>query len=173
MDADKFNEESRDLVKLALGNKLRTKRAPTTRVGKKADTFIHLPADGSDVEDYDESAVAADTNLDGTPSLASFGTGMTSGRARQSARADALERNFFFDNGLSSRAFVNGTKANMFGQGARNGIYPSRQAIGDDGRKLSSRKIRELENLGAIAPSGKKHFKGNKRQKKRSGAGYE
>jgi len=177
IDTNAFNEESRDLVKLALGNKLRTKRAPTTRVGKKADTFIPLPQDGSDVEDYDETGpagtAAADTNFDGTPSLASFGTGMTMGRARQSARADALERNFFFDNQVNPRAFVNGTKANMHGQGARNALYPNRQAVGDDGKKLSSRKIRELENLGAIAPSGKKHFKGNKRQKKRSGAGYE
>lgn len=180
-DSDSFNAESRDLVKLALDHKLRTKRAPVTRVGKKSDTFFHLPEGDSDEEIDDDEFAAAPSSVmggDGTESMASFATTNGGRRPRQSARAAALDRDYFAASaagtGPSSKAFFNGIAANIPGQTGRQVMYPHQRQLGDDGKKLSTRKVRELESIGAVpAASGKKHFKGNKRQKQRSGAGYE
>ena len=181
VDPDEFNAEARDIVKLALASKLRTKRAPTTRVGRQADTFIALPEEGESEEDEDEAGASRPAGLSsvrGPVSVASLNTAATgSGRTRQSARASALDRNFFADGGASSRAFVNGVAANSAGAGAttRGALYPHQRQLADDGKKLSSRKMRELEALGAVplAGSSKKHNKGNKIAKQRSGDGYE
>lgn len=178
-DPDKFNAEARDIVKLALASKLRTKRAPTTRVGRQADTFIPLPDESGSEDDTDDEGDAASrpaglSAARGPFSVASLNTTATgSGRIRQSARASALDRNFFADGGASSRMFVNGAPATS--ATARGALYAHQRQVGDDGKKLSSRKMRELEALGAVplAGSSKKHNKGNKRVKQRSGAGYD
>lgn len=177
------------MIKLALSHKLRTKRAPTTRVGKKSDTFIYLPEEDVD-EDEEEcgeqedlkGGAATESVVDGAdaftraskvaPSVATVSQG--SSKPKQSARANALDRNFFQSNGVSSRAFVNGVGGATISAAGRTTLYPSQRFLNDDGSKLSSRRLRELEELGAIqAASGKKHYKGGKRQKARSGAGYE
>ena len=165
-DADAFNAETRDLIKMALAEKLRQKRAPTQRVGKKSSTFLALPDDFSD-EEAEVNGYTA--NGDGTESVA--GTNMTaSGRPQQSARASAIERDFFAPTNLA-RAYITGGGPNGT---SRSMVAPHQRQLDDTGKKLSSRKMRELESLGAIVPgSTKKHFKANKRAKARSGAGYD
>lgn len=186
VDSDAFNAEARDLVKLALSLKLRTKRAPVTRVGKNADTFIAMPEeDGStdeDDEENDEEYQIARSIQQGTYSVAAGSSATASGgRHRQSARADAMDRNFFSSSGLANpinaqgRAFVNGVAANMAGVVPGNGrvaLFSGQRTLAADGSRLSSRKMRELESIGAIqSGASKKHYKGNKRHKQRSGAG--
>lgn len=173
IDADEFNAETRDIVKLALSHKLRTKRAPATRVGKKSDTFIELGDSFSDEDDEGDEATDGVAEVDVEPSLASVNTARSSARPKQSARANALDRNFFTSTNIHSRPFMNGVAANASGETGRNVMYPHQRQLENDGTRLSSRKIRELENLGAIQLGGKKHYKGNRRQKARSGAGYE
>lgn len=172
VDADKFNEESRDLIKLALTSKFKSKRAPTTRVGKKADTFVPLPEDdGSDEEEY-EGQEGTEYLEDGTASISASAMTQTFNKQRQSAHAHAIERDFFGNTAaLSSRAFISG---------GRTMAYPGQRQLANDGTKLTSRQRQELSSLGAGAgvgggpgPAGKKHFKANKRQKQRSGGGYE
>ncbi|KAL7008702.1 hypothetical protein EMMF5_001964 [Cystobasidiomycetes sp. EMM_F5] len=171
VDADSFNAETRDLIRLALAEKLRTKRAPSTRVGKKSQTFIRLP---DDIDDSDEEADGTEAGLqDDAESLASHMTGnTTAGRPRQSARANALDSNFFAAGmSFTSRAHVLGGGPNG---STRSMIAPHQRSLDDTGKRISSRKMRELEAIGAIAAgSTKKHFKSDKRKKARSGAGYD
>ncbi|BGP47483.1 hypothetical protein JCM10450v2_003335 [Rhodotorula kratochvilovae] len=83
---DEFNAETRSLDHLAAQNKLRTKMAPTTRVGKGSDYYVHSPA-----------AIAA-----GVP-------GAAAGGKMQSAKANALDETFF-GGGVGS-AVILGTRA--------------------------------------------------------------
>ncbi|KAF9508263.1 hypothetical protein BS47DRAFT_1373693 [Hydnum rufescens UP504] len=101
------------------------KKAPTTRVGKDADTFVPNRS----------------RNLD----------------------------NDFFRNGtgLSSRAFVKGGPADRE-EFTRTMFYPHQHAIGNDGRPIDG-----VSLPAPIAPKDKKHFKGAKHVKHRSGKGYD
>ncbi|GAA5841852.1 hypothetical protein JCM11251_005403 [Rhodosporidiobolus azoricus] len=74
IDADVFNQETRDIERLRAQNKLRKKMAPTTRVGLKSDYYVPQPS-------------AANSGGDGTTAGV--------GGARQSVRADALDTTFF------------------------------------------------------------------------------
>jgi large subunit GTPase 1 len=140
VDSDEFNRESRDLERLGLLERLRRKRAPTTRVGKSADTFIPLPEES------------------GNPGTSS-------------AKSQALDRNFFADK-LAARPFVKGVAANAAleaaGAGtARPAHYVGQMVVGDDGV------ARKISPADAAAGSGKKHHKGHRRKKQRSGRGYD
>ena len=129
-----------------------------SRVSKTSSTFVDLP---------EESESDVEVGQDGTESLASVNTVVSSARPRQSARADNLDRDFLSP-AVSSSAFINGVASGVPGQ-----LYPHQRQVGDDGARLSSRRLQELESLGALqAAATKKHYKGNKRQKARSGAGY-
>lgn len=95
-------------------------------------------------------------------------------RPQQSTRANALDKNFFLSSGVSSRMFVNGANAQNNGQISRGAMYAYQNRLDENGKKLSGRKMRELEAIGAVAASSsKKHNKANKRAKARSGGGYE
>ncbi|KAJ1301757.1 hypothetical protein OPQ81_008986 [Rhizoctonia solani] len=132
IDDDAFNVRSRQLAleRLAAAGK---KMAPTTRVGKNADTFL----------DVDASAV-------------------TSAPGAGSGAGKVLDREFF-DQGseLAANAFIKGGKAFV-----RSTSYPHQNVVGNDGRTM-----REGIKADEDAVKGKKHNKGNKRAKQRSGKG--
>ncbi|GAA5925872.1 hypothetical protein JCM3775_005140 [Rhodotorula graminis] len=83
---DDFNAETRSLDHLAAQNKLKRKMAPTTRVGKDSDYYVHSPA-----------AIAAGV------------AGASAGGAKGSAKANAIDERFF-GGGVGS-AVVLGTRA--------------------------------------------------------------
>jgi len=88
-------------------------------------------------------------------------------------KSQALDASFFSEGtGLSARPFVGGH------QFTRAKLYPHQNAVTDDGKPLSGRKARLLavlnNNPEALdTKGGKKHHKGNKRAKQRSGKGYD
>ncbi|KAI6153741.1 hypothetical protein BKA82DRAFT_997363 [Pisolithus tinctorius] len=138
-----FNTHTHELAQKRMAGK---KRAPLTRVGKGADTFIppSLPtAPGSDVS----------TNLG------------------SSLKSLSLDREFFAEDDLMrSRPFVQG--AGKHGQPfTRNRMYPHQNMVGDDGRLLppGARGV----GTGAREINGKKNHKKMKRVKQRSGKGYD
>lgn len=145
-DADEFNKETRELaMKRAAGKK----RAPTTRVGKNADTFI-----AGDVE-----------------KIGIHGILPAKGQGHKSQTVDSA---FFADDaGLAARPFVSGAR---IGKGfSRAKLYPHQNTVADDGTPLSGRRARiasVMANAGDAHP-GKKHHKKGKRVKQRSGKGYE
>lgn len=160
LDADEFNAETRELVTEALARTRGGKRAPVNRVGKKSHTFIP--------EVYSEGEDAAHENGD----MAAL---VSTKRPQQSTRANALDKNFFLNSGVSSRMFINGANAPSNSASiSRGAMYAYQNRLDENGKKLSGRKMRELESIGAItASSSKKHNKANKRTKARSGGGYE
>lgn len=83
---DDFNAETRSLDHLAAQNKLKRKMAPTTRVGKDSDYYVHSPA-----------AIAAGV------------AGASAGGGKGSARANAIDERFF--GGGVGNAVVLGTRA--------------------------------------------------------------
>lgn len=90
VDSDEFNTSSNRLA-IARLQKLGKKKAPTTRVGKDADSFI--------------------------PSAASQSSGAStpSGQSQaQSGKSQALDRDFFANNAMGYRTAVNGRGAAAF-----------------------------------------------------------
>ncbi|KIJ46381.1 hypothetical protein M422DRAFT_29248 [Sphaerobolus stellatus SS14] len=129
-------------------NRLRAagkKKAPITRVGKSADTFLGPSAPRSET-----------TSFIPTPF--------------EGQKGQALDASFFADGtGLASRPFVQGQ------QYSRGRIYPHQNALTDNGTPLSGRQSRfmaVLANNPEAFATGKKHFKGSKK-KQRSGKGYD
>ena len=122
------------------------KRAPTTRVVKKADTFIASQQPTQNVK-----------------------SGHKTQRVDQEFFADNS------NSSLSSRPFVAGSTrgGQSF---TRSKLYPHQNAVADDGTPLSGRRARIASVLasagGEVAP-GKKHHKKMKRVKQRSGRGYD
>lgn len=149
-DGKQFNERTMEIqLRRAAGKK----RAPLTRVPKKADTAPNI-------------LHASDT---GTPSIPlSPGTGASSNSRR-------LDRNFFDSQAMSSRPLTTGKGAGQAFNG-RVKIYPHQNSVTNEGGEISGRRARiaaVLEAAGGNAPgNGKKHFKG-KRAKARSGKGYD
>lgn len=134
-----YNAQARLKMLQALAKR---KRAPISRVTKKADTFIDF------------------------------------GQPVQNIRARSVDESFFSSEQrqLSSRPFVQGT--NRHGQQfARDKSMPHQNIVGDDGRPLEGRRARIAAVLASngVMDGGqsKRHFKGNKRVKQRSGRGYE
>ncbi|KAI0715376.1 P-loop containing nucleoside triphosphate hydrolase protein [Earliella scabrosa] len=139
---DQFNEDTRQI---ALRRAMGKKRAPTTRVVKKADTFVApVVNDASDIS------------------------------AAQSNKSKKLDQEFFANGTLSARPFVQGARGHGQ-DFSRTKLYPHQNMVADDGTPLTGRRARIAAVLAAggdIAP-GKKHHKKMKRVKQRSGKGYD
>lgn len=126
------------------------KKAPVTRVGKGADTFMHpnLPVSSTNI------GVGDDLPVEGHKSR-------------------ALDASFFAGGSqLSARPFVQGQ------QFSRSKAYPHQNSVADDGTAIMGRRARLMAVLannpdGVAGAKGKKHHKGNKRVKQRSGKGYD
>lgn len=123
------------------------KKAPVTRVGKGSDTFMApiLPHNG-------------DGNI-GSPA--------------EGQKSRALDTSFFANGtGLSARPFVRGKEF------TRGKAFPHQHSVTDDGTPISGRHARLMAVLAnnpdaLTGPQGKKHNKGHKRVKQRSGKGYD
>ena len=140
---EEFNLQAEEF---ALRRVAKRKRAPVTRVTKNADTYIH--------------PVEADAN-----------------KPAPSRKARALDESFFTTgSNLAYRPFIKGGTLN--GQSfSRAKSYPHQNAVSDDGTRLDGRRARIAAVLAAngaeMGGKGKKHNKGNKRVKQRSGQGYD
>ncbi|KAJ7107609.1 hypothetical protein C8R43DRAFT_1080267 [Mycena crocata] len=143
-----FNQRTHELAMLRFADK---KRAPVTRVGKGADTFVP-----SDV-------------------LATTASGETI--QPQGLKSRALDQNFFENNStIPSRPFVQGSGGLDGTTFSRMRAYPHQNAVADDGTAISGRRARlasVLANQGGVLGEGKKHHKKMKRVKQRSGKGYD
>ncbi|KAI5836458.1 P-loop containing nucleoside triphosphate hydrolase protein [Schizophyllum commune Tattone D] len=132
-----YNEQSK---LLALRRSAGKKRAPTTRVGKNADTFVAM-------------------NNPATP-------GAPVGPKN-------LDDDFFNQQAMAARPSVAGKGTTGF---SRNRVYPHQNMVADDGTPLTGRRARIASVLaanGGDLPTGKKHHKKPRRQKQRSGKGYD
>jgi large subunit GTPase 1 len=145
--ADEFNKEVRDLERLRAQDKLRTKRAPTTRVPFKADTFI--------------------------PTVGEQGAATALSKTRQSSRAIALDKKFFSGGGADRPAVIAGVSSRKNGEDdfSRVKLFPHQGGVGEDGNERVGTKGRAPKLVKGDA-DGKKHFK-VKRAKQRSGRGYD
>jgi large subunit GTPase 1 len=142
--ADEFNRETRDLM---LRRVMGKKRAPTTRVGKNADTYLLL---GDPLRDTSEPSP--------TPG--------------QSQKSRVLDRQFFDENvGLSARPFTKGI-GNRIQSVSRPILYPHHYSVANDGTPLSANDAQTVA-LMANMGEGKKGHKKAKRGKQRSGKGYD
>lgn len=144
---DDFNEDTR---RIALKRAEGKKRAPTTRVVKGADTFV--PSVSS----------PQPQGNDGAP-LSAQGTGH---------RSQRVDQDFFATNSsMAGRVFMHNGQ-----EFSRNKSYPHQNAVADDGTPLGGRRARiaaVLANAGGEVGTGKKHHKKMKREKQRSGKGYD
>lgn len=144
-----FNEHTHKLAILRAADK---KRAPVTRVGKGADTFVPSNA-----------PVAA---VDGV--LPAQGQGY---------KSQAVDQSFFSSgSNLSARPFVQGSARNGK-EFTRAKLFPHQNAVADDGSAILSGRRARIENVVAnagteIGAGKKRHFK-SKRVKQRSGKGYD
>lgn len=130
VDVDDFNSENRDMERLRRMEKIKAKRAPVTRVGRNADTYIPTAPN----------------------------------EARPAAPSSALDRDFF--GSMAARSVPNFKGLAAGPGGARIQMYPHQKQTGDDGLPLQGVKDLQVEG-------GKKHFKGTKRVKQRSGYGLD
>ncbi|KAF5385140.1 hypothetical protein D9615_001368 [Tricholomella constricta] len=136
-----FNQSTHEGARLRAAGK---KRAPVTRVGKGADTFVP-----SNVEDGPS---------EGGSILQAQGRGL---------KSRALDQDFFENNSsLSSRPFIQSSlrQGETF---TRATMYPHQNAVADDGTPLSRR------HIAGASGEGKKSHKKLKRAKQRSGKGYD
>lgn len=144
-----FNQRTHELAMTRFADK---KRAPVTRVGKGADTFV--PSD----------VLAATTP--GGETIAQ----------PQGLKSRALDQNFFENNStLSPRPFVQGSGLDGTAF-SRMRAYPHQNAVANDGTAIGGRRARlasVLANQGGVLGEGKKHHKKMKRVKQRSGKGYD
>jgi large subunit GTPase 1 len=139
--ADEFNHGIRQLALRRVAGK---KRAPSTRVGKNADTYP-LGSDPSDL-----------------PLLPS-----------QSQKSRSLDRQFFDETaGLAARPSAKGAGGRIQSV-SRAVLYPHHFSVADDGTPLATQDVQiRIANIGGQMP-GKKHHKKTKRMKQRSGKGYD
>lgn len=137
---ESFNQRTHEISLLRMAGK---KRAPVTRVGKGADTFV--PPNPSAI-------------------LIAQGKGQ---------KSQAVDRDFFAqDSNLSARAFIKGTSRNGQ-EFSRGRIYPHQNMVANDGTLLGPQSAGSAAMLAGSGDTGKKHNKKNKRVKHRSGKGYE
>ncbi|KAF8213250.1 P-loop containing nucleoside triphosphate hydrolase protein [Mycena galopus ATCC 62051] len=143
-----FNKRTHELAMLRFADK---KRAPVTRVGKGADTFV--------------------------PSQVLATPGDDTAAPPQGLKSRALDQNFFENNStLSPRPFIQNSGLLNGKTFSRSRTYPHQNAVADDGTPLSGRRARlasVLMNQGGVLGDGKKHHKKMKRVKQRSGKGYD
>ena len=136
-----FNEETHRRQLLRVSGK---KRAPLTRVGKNADTYI-------------------------TPTLANA----DGSRPAMGKKSTAIDDAFFERQGVAPRPFVAGSNKNNQ-EFSRATFYPNQVVVGNDGRPLTSQQARLQSMLQTVdSGSSKKHHKKPKRGKQRSGKGYD
>ncbi|SCV70673.1 BQ2448_3435 [Microbotryum intermedium] len=154
---DEFNSENRDVDRLKSLGLLRAKRAPTTRVPVKADTYI--------------------------PQVGEEGAAEAMSKTRQSARAKALDRRFFTSKEMVGLPGVRGVAGEKNGASfSRVRMFPHQQGqVDESGNRIPIKKASRAAAKAAAAaaaaergqdPSDKKHFK-KKREKQRSGRGYD
>lgn len=137
-----FNQRTHELAILRAAGK---KRAPVTRVGKGADTFV--------------ASDPAQTSVEGTAPV--LGQGL---------KSRSLDQNFFAeDSNTVGRAFV-GAK-----EFSRPKVFPHQNAIADDGTSLGPKHARLAAVIASQEGNygQKKHHKKTKRVKQRSGKGYD
>lgn len=164
ISADDFNasQQAQALAALEASGK---KKAPVTRVGKDAITYV-APSPAANVGvDVD---VDADVNSPGAGlGVDSEGRAIPRGAPGQSARSKQLDDDFFADGtGLSDKPFVKGSAEDQHAGFSRVVHYPHQKAVGDDGRPIEG-------GVKIAIPVGKKHYKGARNVKKRSGRGYD
>ncbi|KAH9049549.1 P-loop containing nucleoside triphosphate hydrolase protein [Lactarius hengduanensis] len=146
--ADEFNQETLNLM---LRRVMGKKRAPTTRVGKNADTYT-----------------LGDTLGD---------TSEPSPTTGQSQKSRLLDKRFFDENvGLSARPFTKGMGGKIQSV-SRPILYPHHHSVANDGTPLAANDAQTVPvalvaNMGGNPP-GKKGHKKVKRMKQRSGKGYD
>ena len=141
--ADDFNFGAR---KLALRRITRKKRAPSTRVGKNANTYIF----GGNNDDRSD-----------LPPLLG-----------QSEKSRSLDRQFFDESaGLAARPFAKGA-AGRIQSVSRPLLYPHHISVANDGTPLTTQGVQIEALMGGRLP-GKKQHKKMKRTKQRSGKGYD
>ncbi|KAK4046022.1 hypothetical protein OIV83_006426 [Microbotryomycetes sp. JL201] len=161
VSADDFNAENRDVERLRQLGRIKQKMAPTTRVTQKSDTFVQPGDIQSDAVD-----TAGAMSRTGGP---------------QSGRAKALDKKFFAKQ-ASGMPSVNGVAGEKLGSTgfSRVRMFPHQQNVINDKGELvpQQRKLTNKQKKAAAAleqgldPDDKRHFK-PRRQKQRSGAGYD
>lgn len=142
-----FNQRTHELALLRAAGK---KRAPVTRVGKGADTFV--PSNAAVMSPHDVH-----------PSKG------------QGHKSLALDRDFFANNStLHSRPFIQGPGPRSGQEYSRAKLFPHQTSIADDGTPIVGHDPRSAAALARGEIDGaKKHHKKAKRVKQRSGKGYD
>lgn len=174
MDADEYmstsREQTREMIEAA--HQAGKKRAPVTRVGKGADTFVAAaPADPMGPAPSDEPAGRQATSKSVRQNAASA----PDRSASQTARA--LDGSFFAEEGPAARpqvlgALKGGKQANDLGGYSRSTMYPHQRMLGPDGNPIDPEKAQAQGMVPVRAKPSKKHYKG-KEGKQRSGRGYD
>lgn len=186
IDPDFFMETSRaqTLARLEAEYKAGRKKAPTTHVGKNADTYVPAAPSGAGA-DADTNAATATGVVDPQQDDSAPVTKqrqLTSQSLRASAasapgrtgsqKAEALDGVFFTEAGPAPRPVVSGARqgpadAQEGGLGySRTQTYPHQRMLGPDGMPIS-----QYSKMGRNAGD-KKHFR-VREGKKRSGKGYD
>ncbi|CDZ96722.1 Predicted GTP-binding protein MMR1 [Phaffia rhodozyma] len=188
--ADEFNEESRakQMEAMALLNK---KKAPVTRVGKGADTFVR-ETDGPNAGSlpdpaYDDQGNPIDVAPDqtkATPKVFSSISSRADNRPSlpMSQISRGIDRGFFKEDNVSleARPRTKGTSSRIEGaEGfSRPRMYGVQNSVGNDGSEIDKSTLQtRFAELGTSerrenGKASKRHFK-EKKGKKRSGAGYD
>lgn len=185
IDADEFMSTSREQTQARLDAEYKAgrKRAPTTHVGKNADTYVpaSAPSDPSaaptDPEDDDASPVTKEQQQQQlrqrqlTSQSIRASAASAPGRTG-SQKAAALDGVFFTEAGPAARPVVSGSRQGPADQQeggigySRNTAYPHQRQLGPDGMPIS-----QNTTIGRNKGD-KKHFK-VREGKKRSGKGYD
>ncbi|TIA92874.1 hypothetical protein E3P99_00348 [Wallemia hederae] len=93
---------------------------------------------------------------------------------KTSNKSKNLDQSFFTSGPVKLSPNLAGKAAGQHGDFSRVQMYPHQGVIADDGTLLKGRKAKQaMADAGVDVASSKKHFKGGKRVKKRSGAGYD
>lgn len=186
IEADFFMETSREqtIARLDAEYAAGRKRAPTTNVGKNADTYVGpstapAPAAGAEGEDEEAepqpeiAAPAAPTARQRQLITRSIKANAASAPGRTGSQmAAALDGVFFTESGPAARPVVSGSRQGPAdkqegGVGfSRDTRYPHQRQLGPDGMPISQYSTMGRNN------ADKKHFK-TKEGKKRSGKGYD
>ena len=143
---DEFNRQTLEsMLRRVMGKK----RAPTTRVGKNADTYPLVDALGDTSE----------------PSPA----------PGQSQKSRILDKQFFDENvALSARPFTKGMGGRIQTV-SRPILFPHHHSVANDGTLLTANDVQPaalMDNMGG-KPPGRKDHKKARRTKQRSGKGYD
>ncbi|TIB96479.1 P-loop containing nucleoside triphosphate hydrolase protein [Wallemia mellicola] len=94
---------------------------------------------------------------------------------KSSSKTSKLDQNFFAQSRpVKLTPNVVGKANEQHGEFSRVQMYPHQGVVADDGTVLKGRKAKQaMAEAGIEVASSKKHFKGGKRTKKRSGQGYD